>query len=243
MKHLKLFQNDLSFDNYKISHDYKVPNVVKTLNNNHIDYKNKIKYNFVDLGLPSGTLWADRNIGAWSIYDGGLYFAWGETKGYYFPNEEKSFTWNDYKFSINGSDNNFSKYSKTKNDLEPIDDAARIYIGIDCKMPDNGHQRELYDGTTREYISNYNNSGVNGILLTSKNNSNTLFFPFVCCIDNGEINNKTINPSAIIWGSESDETYANTIYMDNWEDSCRMFAGNTRFKYMGCSIRAIKAGS
>ena len=37
---------------------------------------------FVDLGLPSGTLWATKNLGASSKTDYGLYFAWGETTGY-----------------------------------------------------------------------------------------------------------------------------------------------------------------
>lgn len=34
---------------------------------------------WVDLGLPSGLLWATRNVGATSPEDYGDYFAWGET--------------------------------------------------------------------------------------------------------------------------------------------------------------------
>ncbi len=34
----------------------------------------------VDLGLPSGTLWATCNVGASSPEELGDYFAWGETK-------------------------------------------------------------------------------------------------------------------------------------------------------------------
>ena len=47
------------------------------------------KYEFVDLGLPSGTLWADRNVGAEKPEDFGLYFAWGETEGYEGITDEK----------------------------------------------------------------------------------------------------------------------------------------------------------
>ena len=36
----------------------------------------------VDLGLPSGTLWAAGNIGAELPWETGKYFAWGETTGY-----------------------------------------------------------------------------------------------------------------------------------------------------------------
>lgn len=47
-------------------------------------------YNAVDLGLPSGTLWADKNVGATSPEDPGAAFAWGETTGYCV--EKKHFT-------------------------------------------------------------------------------------------------------------------------------------------------------
>ena len=50
----------------------------------------RLTYNAVDLGLPSGTLWADRNVGATSPENFGVYFAWGETDGYVI--EEKNMT-------------------------------------------------------------------------------------------------------------------------------------------------------
>ena len=46
----------------------------KKVNNNGFEY--------VDLGLPSGTLWATSNVGASKPYDYGLYFQWGDNKGY-----------------------------------------------------------------------------------------------------------------------------------------------------------------
>ena len=49
-------------------------------------------HKFVDLGLPSGLLWAETNVGAASSSDDGDYFAWGETepKSYY--------VWSTYKW-------------------------------------------------------------------------------------------------------------------------------------------------
>jgi hypothetical protein len=41
-------------------------------------------YNMVDLGLPSGLKWADRNVGATSPEDYGSYFQWGDTNAYTF---------------------------------------------------------------------------------------------------------------------------------------------------------------
>lgn len=46
---------------------------------------------YVDLGLPSGTLWADRNVGASSYEDYGDYFAWGETT------MKLNYDWSTYK--------------------------------------------------------------------------------------------------------------------------------------------------
>ena len=39
-------------------------------------------YEWVDLGLPSGTKWATCNVGATSPEESGLFFQWGDTKGY-----------------------------------------------------------------------------------------------------------------------------------------------------------------
>lgn len=58
-------------------------------------------YEYVDLGLPSGTLWAKMNVGAESETDYGLYFAWGETQGYA-DASTKAFSWADYKFNPSG---------------------------------------------------------------------------------------------------------------------------------------------
>lgn len=49
-------------------------------------------HEYVDLGLPSGTLWATYNVGATSPYEKGDYFAWGEVE----PRED--FSWENYKF-------------------------------------------------------------------------------------------------------------------------------------------------
>ena len=136
-------------------------------------------HEYVDLGLPSGTLWAKMNVGANSETDYGLYFAWGETKGYtasQIPSEKK-FNWDDYKF---GSQSPFSKYDNdglTK--LELTDDAARANWGGDWHMPTKTQCEELFntDYVTNEWVTNYQGSGISGRLFTSVNNGNTLFIP------------------------------------------------------------------
>ena len=133
----------------------------------------------VDLGLPSGKLWAKCNLGASSEEEYGLYYQWGDTQGYSAEQvgTDKQFTWNDYKFSIDGSDTNFSKYSlsdsKTQLDLE--DDAVYAALGGNWRMPTKDDFEELTAYTTTEVTSI---SGIQGMKFASKNNSNYLFFPF-----------------------------------------------------------------
>ena len=107
-------------------------------------------YKAIDLGLPSGILWADRNIGAATPEDSGLYFQWGDTQGYtaeQVGNGEglKAFSWADYKFSIDGSSSNFSKYnaSDSKTVLDPEDDAAHVNMGGNWRMPTFEEYKEL----------------------------------------------------------------------------------------------------
>ena len=70
---------------------------------------------YIDLGLPSGTLLADRNIGAAEPEEYGDLYAWGETE----PKEE--YNWYNYKWGVD-----CTKYNKKdgKNVLEPEDDVV-----------------------------------------------------------------------------------------------------------------------
>ena len=125
-------------------------------------------HEFVDLGLPSGLLWAKTNVGASSSSDDGDYFAWGETepKSYY--------DWNTYKW---GSDyNNLSKYNSSdcKTTLDSEDDAATVNWGAPCRMPDSSEFEELCSKCDWSWNSNYN--GTSGYLVTGPN-GNTIFFP------------------------------------------------------------------
>ena len=75
---------------------------------------------FVDLGLPSGTLWADRNIGADNPEDYGHYFAWGETT------TKNSYEWSTYKYA-NGNYDKLTKYcNKSKSGYNGYTDSLKI---------------------------------------------------------------------------------------------------------------------
>lgn len=150
----------------------------------------KDSHEYVDLGLPSGTLWATCNVGAEKPEDYGLYFAWGETKGYTSDTSDgRKFDWASYKW-CNGSDSKMTKYSTStsywdsslgtspdqKIVLDAEDDAATVNWGSDWQIPSLDQIKELYNSsytTTKGTTQN----GVYGILITSKTNGNSVFLP------------------------------------------------------------------
>lgn len=136
----------------------------------------------VDLGLPSGTMWANMNVGAEHPEDYGLFFAWGETTGYGTDTSDGyTFDWAGYKWCA-GSYFDIVKYC-TKRDygikddkivLELDDDAAHVNWGGDWRMPTYEEMKELLDYTTNEPTTL---NGVDGIKFTSNVNGNSIFLP------------------------------------------------------------------
>ena len=124
-------------------------------------------HEFVDLGLPSGLLWAKTNVGAASSSDDGDYFAWGETE------PTSYYAWSTYKWG----DDNMTKYNSSdgKTTLDSEDDAATVNWGAPCRMPNSSEFKELYDKCDWSWRANYY-LGRNGFLVKGPN-GNTIFFP------------------------------------------------------------------
>ena len=126
-------------------------------------------YDYVDLGLPSGTLWSACNVGASKPSESGLYFQWGDTQGYTADqvgtgDGKKRFAldWSDYKW---GETPNFTKYTTEGATLELEDDAAHVNMGGSWHMPTKEQIQELIDNTKSTWTTK---DGVNGRLFTSK---------------------------------------------------------------------------
>ena len=115
--------------------------------------ENPIVYNTVDLGLPSGLLWSDKNIGAASPDEPGLYFQWGDISGYTAEQvgtnegqKEFSYAYTDYKFGVLP---NFTKYNSSdgKTVLDTDDDAAHVLMGGSWRLPTIEEFYELVTNT------------------------------------------------------------------------------------------------
>ena len=128
---------------------------------------------YVDLGLPSGTLWATRNIGANSSEESGDYFAWGETE----PKEEyymSNYKWYDYDNELYTKYCTDSGYGMIDDkELEPRDDAAWANWGPSWRMPSLEQLRELKEKCSWEWLER---NGTSGYLVTGPN-GNTIFLP------------------------------------------------------------------
>lgn len=136
---------------------------------------------YVDLGLPSGTLWATRNIGANSPKESGDYFAWGETKGY--KSGKTVFTWITYKWS-KGDKNKLTKYcdksrfgnngfTDNKIELDLEDDAAYVNWGSNWRMPSIEQQNELREKCTWKWVTYKGTSGY----VVKGSNGKSIFLP------------------------------------------------------------------
>ena len=131
-------------------------------------------HKYVDLGLPSGLLWATCNVGASTPEGCGGYYAWGETE------EKGNYDLSTYKW-CDGSEYTMTKYctdssygtvdNKTVLDLE--DDGAHVKWGGTWRMPTIEEQCELYNNCTWSWTTQ---NGVYGYKVTGPN-SNSVFLP------------------------------------------------------------------
>ena len=119
----------------------------------------------VDLGLPSGTLWANINIGASSPEEYGNYYAWGETE------EKEAYDWSTY-IHCDGSSSTCHDLGSDISGTEY--DVAHVKWGGNWCMPTLDDIQELLDNCTYEWMTL---NGVNGTKFTSNVNGNSIFLP------------------------------------------------------------------
>ena len=206
------------------------------------EIQNINKHEYVDLGLPSGTLWATCNIGANSPEEYGDYFAWGETE----PQTDNAYSWASYKW-CKGSNSTLTKYCMADSlgnegftdeltELELEDDAAFKTWGPDWCMPSDEQYAELINSyyTTTEWTTE---NGVYGRKITSKTNGNSIFLPAAGCrIDS------SLDGSGYGW------YWSRTLYSDYSEDAWFLvfsshnvvFEHSSSSRCIGQSIRPVR---
>ena len=244
MEYLKLFETENDYLAYRNDKSkYLKPNVSLCVEHDVVYYNYPPKpkpngHDYVDLGLPSGTLWATMNVGASKPSDAGLYFQWGDTIGYAFNqvgtgDGQKKFAsdWSDYKYGVYP---NYSKYTTTGAKLELEDDAAHVNMGGDWHMPTPDQIKELIHNTTSEWTTQ---DGINGRLFTSKTgNSKSIFIPAAGYAQDGSIHNSGDNGN--VWSSMLSTNNVNNGQNLNFNSGNANLNGNNN-RYNGFSVRGV----
>ena len=135
--------------------------------------KNVIQTNeVVDLGLPSGTLWAKCNLGAERETDFGLFYSWGDTKGYN-TDEVHRFSWDTYKYGT--SWDGVTKYNKSDGKVVLDNEDDPVYVATDGKMvsPTKEQFKELIGYTNHEWTEI---DGIKGMKFINKNDDTKYIF-------------------------------------------------------------------
>lgn len=201
----------------------------------------------IDLGLPSGTLWASCNVGATKPEDFGNYYAWGETeeKDYYYwdsymcddaecgTTKDPIYTWNGNKLF---ADIAGSKY-----------DVATAKWGASWHMPSSAQMDELLNECIWTWCdgdkTKYNGTNVKGYIISSKVNSNKIFLPAAGNYHKDEILYK--NESCLYWSSsqfdgspfEGEANYTNSNSAMGMDYNNK--ATYTDLRYYGQTIRPV----
>ena len=202
----------------------------------------------IDLGLPSGTLWASCNVGANSPEEYGGYYAWGETeeKEYYdwstykWMNEGQSSSWQINKYTIADrqesgcwySDGTFIGDGKTT--LDPEDDVAHVRWGGNWRMPTREEMQELIDNCSSEWTTL---NGVNGRKFTGPN-GNSIFLPAAGYRGRGGLSN--LGSYGYYWSSSLRKSFSNDARELMFDSSeVRLDYLQNLGRYYGQSVRPV----
>ena len=196
------------------------------------------EHEWVDLGLPSGTLWATCNVGASAPEEYGDYFAWGETE----PKEVYSsvtYRWiksDDNYFGLtkycNQSDNGYNGFTDGKTELDPEDDAAYVNWGPSWRMPSKEQINELVDNCN--WFEGYRNNVYGQFGMGP--NGNYIFFPLAGYHwDEGF-------DEAGSWGDYWSRTLGSTTYRAYYLhfSSVGVRWRGTGSRHFGYSVRAVR---
>ena len=203
-------------------------------------------HDYVEIG---GIKWATMNVGATSITDTGLYFQWGDTQGYAASevgtgSGQKAFSWEDYKYGDGTSSpdaNGMTKYNSTDSEtvLSAEDDAATVNMGGNWRMPTEADFNTLFAATTNAWVTDYQGSGVNGILFTDKNDSSkVLFFPAAGYCYDGSV--YYVDSDGSYWSSSLDtSSVIDGKYLYFYNNNCYM---NYYNRFNGRAVRGVLDG-
>lgn len=192
---------------------------------------------YVDLGLPSGTLWARGNIvkdanGNYTIgneTDWGTYISWGNIIGH---NEGEGYNFDQ---TIYNSTPGASISADIPNN-DAAHDIALAKLGNPLHLPTKEDFQELYDNTDTEWVANYNNTGVAGRKFMKKSDHSVyVFFPA-----SGYYNGTTLNGRGTYGNYWSASFYSATSAYSLYFSSSGVDPQFNSYRRIGRSVRPVQ---
>ena len=223
--------------------DFGRPHVSLTEDDSKVHYfEDPYKgHEYVEIG---GLKWATMNIGASQPSDYGLYFAWGDTKGYTAEQVgsgegQKYFGWADYKYGNGTSspgDTGMAKYNETDGltTLEAVDDAAVANWGGSWRMPTTDEFKALGAAVNTAWTQV---NKVYGILCTDiEDNSKTLFFPAAGLCRNGSV--RVVGNYGYYWSSSLGTNGRQGAYLLSFNSGSARWDSSSG-RYFGFAVRPV----
>ena len=199
-------------------------------------------FEYVDLGLPSGTMWATCNIGADKVTDSGLLFQWGRINGYKYGDANHKFRTNAQNLE-DGSTSEYipitssGKIYKVNDILDLADDAAHVNMGGKWMMPTQTQYSEMFSNTTRTVIKDLKNKQkFIGMLFTSKINNKRLFVPFAGYWYGSFA---AAGSNAYVWFSQVHPSYVYYAYLLYCYSSGNAYIYYDRYRSYAFSVRGV----
>ena len=194
-------------------------------------------HEWVDLGLPSGVLWATCNVGASHPENEDNYYAWGETT------PKDTYNWSTYRYCngsasltkyCNNAEFGYNGFTDNLTILSASDDAAAANWGDDWRMPTKEEMEELFNNCTFS-------SAENGIIFIGPN-GNSIFFPSVSP-RNDEGGYVFFNSGLEYWSSSvcTNSSALDSPIMANGLSSSGNIA--RAFRYCGYPVRPVRGGA
>jgi hypothetical protein len=217
-------------------------------------------YKMVDLGLPSGLKWADRNVGASSPEDAGLYFSWGNVDGH--AVDENGNVIDGYLFDPDTYSTTLGGQF-TGSTLDTEHDAATANMGDGWRMPTSAETVELVQNTVHYYIgedgsivagpfdyeTDSSDKGLDGSNLRS-----------ICFVKKGEEFDYDVRGNFIelpfagncfgslvgseglygyVWSSSVNESNVKNARNLNFYSYGSLYGDNSNYRYYGQSVRGV----
>ena len=230
---------DLSSDGTSYTSSMTAKGEITVLRNQIYDIDYAANHAYVDLGLPSGLLWATCNVGATNPGDFGDYFAWGETT------PKSSYGYENLKYCNDNEGRSFSKYVTSSSlgtvdnltTLEPSDDAATANWGSSWRMPTCAEWVELNntDNCTWTWTTQ---DGHDGYKVTSVKNGNSIFLPAAGYRSGTSLN--LAGSYGYYWSSSLYESSPVGAWLCYFYSSYHG-AGYFNYRHFGQSVRPVSA--